>query len=125
MEKKILTSILLLFFIVMIVFTFVSRHTAIALLPEVTTMNPEKDGKDGWVAESAVREEDTGGYYVFILTERESILGKTAAVSKLPVVIEEKSDGMVKLKEISQYSMFEFVTDVSDELSDGDRVRRK
>ncbi len=122
MEKKILTSMLLLFFIVMIVFTFVSRHTAIALLPEVTTMNPEKDG---WVAESAVREEDTGGYYVFILTERESILGKTAAVSKLPVVIEEKSDGMVKLKEISQYSMFEFVTDVSDELSDGDRVRRK
>ena len=122
MEKKILSSMLLLFFIVMIVFTFVSRHTAIALLPEVTTMNPEKDG---WVAESAVREEDTGGYYVFILTERESILGKTAAVSKLPVVIEEKSDGMVKLKEISQYSMFEFVTDVSDELSDGDRVRRK
>ena len=122
MEKKILTCMLLLFFIVMIVFTFVSRHTAIALLPEVTTMNPEKDG---WVAESAVREEDTGGYYAFILTERESISGKTAAVSKLPVVIEEKGDGMVKLKEISQYSMFEFVTDVSDELSDGDRVRRK
>ena len=122
MEKKILASMLLLFFIVMIVFTFVSRHTAIALLPEVTTMNPEEDG---WLAESAVREDDTGGSYVFILTERESILGKTAAVSKLPVVIEEKSDGRVKLKEISQYSMFEFVTDVSDELSDGDRVRRE
>ena len=122
MEKKILASMLLLFFIVMIVFTFVSRHTAIALLPEVTTMNPEEDG---WLAESAVREDDTGGSYGFILTERESILGKTAAVSKLPVVIEEKSDGMVKLKEISQYSMFEFVTDVSDELSDGDRVRRE
>ncbi len=122
MEKKILASMLLLFFIVMIVFTFVSRHTAIALLPEVTTMNPEEDG---WLAESAVREDDTGRAYVFILTERESILGKTAAVSKLPVVIEEKSDGMVKLKEISQYSMFEFVTDVSDALSDGDRVRRE
>lgn len=122
MEKKILASMLLLFFIVMIVFTFVSRHTAIALLPEVTTMNPEEDG---WLAESAVREDDTGRAYVFILTERESILGKTAAVSKLPVVIEEKSDGMVKLKAISQYSMFEFVTDVSDELSDGDRVRRE
>lgn len=122
MEKKILASMLLLFFIVMIVFTFVSRHTAIALLPEVTTMNPEEDG---WLAESAVREDNTGRAYVFILTERESILGKTAAVSKLPVVIEEKSDGMVKLKEISQYSMFEFVTDVSDELFDGDRVRRE
>ena len=122
MEKKILASMLMLFFIVMIVFTFVSRHTAIALLPEVTTMNPEEDG---WLAESAVRKDDTGRAYVFILTERESILGKTAAVSKLPVVIEEKSDGMVKLKEISQYSMFEFVTDVSDELSDDDRVRRK
>ncbi len=122
MEKKILASMLLLFFIVMIVFTFVSRHTAIALLPEVTTMNPEEDG---WLAESAVREDDTGRAYVFILTERESILGKTAAVSKLPVVIEEKSDGMVKLKAISQYSMFEFVTDVSDELFDGDRVRRE
>ena len=122
MEKKILASMLLLFFIVMIVFTFVSRHTAIALLPEVTTMNPEEDG---WLAESAVREDDAGGAYVFILTERESILGKTAAVSKLPVVIEEKSDGMVKLEEISQYSMFEFVTDVSDALSDGDRVRRE
>ena len=122
MEKKILASMLLLFFIVMIVFTFVSRHTAIALLPEVTTMNPEEDG---WLAESAVREDDAGGSYVFILTERESILGKTAAVSKLPVVIEDKSDGMVKLEEISQYSMFEFVTDVSDALSDGDRVRRE
>lgn len=122
MEKKILASMLLLFFIVMIVFTFVSRHTAIALLPEVTTMNPEEDG---WLAESAVREDDAGRAYVFILTERESILGKTAAVSKLPVVIEEKSDGMVKLEEISQYSMFEFVTDVSDALSDGDRVRRE
>ena len=54
MEKKILASMLLLFFIVMSVFTFVSRHTAIALLPEVTTMNPEEDG---WLAESAVREE--------------------------------------------------------------------
>lgn len=122
MEKKILASILLLFFIVMIVFTFVSRHTAIALLPEVTTMHPEEDG---WLAESAVREDDTGESYVFILTERESILGKTDAVRKLPVVVEEKSDGMVKLKEISQYSMFAFVTDASDALSDGDRVRRE
>ena len=106
----------------MIDFTFVSRHTAIALLPEVTTMHPEEDG---WLAESAVREDDTGGSYVFILTERESILGKTDAVRKLPVVVEEKSDGMVKLKEISQYSMFAFVTDASDALSDGDRVRRE
>mgnify|MGYP000847856610 FL=1 len=122
MEKKILASMLLLFFIVMIVFTFVSRHTAIALLPEVTTMHPEEDG---WLAESAVREDDTGGSYVFILTERESILGKTDAVRKLPVVVEEKSEGMVKLKEISQYSMFAFVTDASDALSDGDRVRRE
>ena len=122
MEKKILASMLLLFFIVMIVFTFVSRHTAIALLPEVTTMHPEEDG---WLAESAVWEDNTGGSYVFILTERESILGKTDAVRKLPVVIEEKSDGMVKLKEISQYSMFAFVTDASDALSDGDRVRRE
>ena len=67
MEKKILASMLLLFFIVMIVFTFVSRHTAIALLPEVTTMHPEEDG---WLAESAVLEDNTGGSYVFILTER-------------------------------------------------------
>ncbi|MDO5303341.1 MAG: hypothetical protein Q4E84_05510 [Clostridia bacterium] len=122
MEKKIIASMLLSFFILMIVFTFVSRNTAITLLPEVTTMNLEEDG---WIAEGAVREDDTGRYYVFILTEKESILGKTAAVNKLPVVMEEKSDGMVKLKDISKYSTFEFVTDVSEELSDGDRVRRK
>lgn len=122
MEKKIIASMLLSFFILMIVFTFVSRNTAITLLPEVTTMNLEEDG---WIAEGAVREDDTGRYYVFILTEKESILGKTAAVNKLPVVMEKKSDGMVKLKDISKYSTFEFVTDVSEELSDGDRVRRK
>ena len=52
-------------------------------------------------------------------------MGKTDAVRKLLVVVEEKSDGMVKLKEISQYSMFAFVTDASDALSDGDRVRRE
>lgn len=46
-------------------------------------------------------------------------------MSKLPVVIEEKSEGMVKLKDISQYSTFEFVAGVSEELSDGDRVRRE
>ena len=122
MEKKILTSMLLLFFIVRIVFTFVSRHTAIALLPEVTTVNLNEDG---WLDENAVMEDDAGAYYVFLLTEGESILGRTSVVSKLPVVIEEKSEGMVKLKDISQYSTFEFVAGVSEELSDGDRVRRE
>lgn len=122
MEKKFLTSMLLLFFIVMIVFTFVSRHTAVALLPEVTTVNLNEDG---WLDENAVMEDDAGAYYVFLLTEGESILGRTSVVSKLPVVIEEKSEGMVKLKDISQYSTFEFVAGVSEELSDGDRVRRE
>ena len=119
MEKKILTSMLLLFFTVMIVFTFVSRHTAVALLPEVTTVNL-KEGS--WLAESAVAD-DAGGYYVFLLTEGESILGRVSVVNRMPVVIEEKNGDMIKLKEISQYSSFEFVADVSEVLSDGDRVR--
>ncbi len=122
MEKKILTGIGILFFTMMIIFTFVSRYTAIALLPEVTTAHLRGDG---WISESAIAIDEAGGYYVLIITEKDSILGKTSVVNKVPVVIQKKNRTMVKLKNILQYSNFEFVIDASEEITNGDRVRRE
>ena len=41
MEKKILTAVTIVFFIVMLAFTFISRKTAIELLPRVEAVYAE------------------------------------------------------------------------------------
>ena len=51
MEKKILIGITIVFFALMAIFTFVSRHTAVSLLPEVETGFV---GSDGSISSSAI-----------------------------------------------------------------------
>lgn len=122
MEKKILTVITILFFMTMMIFTFVSRHTAIALLPEVKTMRPTADGM---LDKGAVNTDETGGSYVLAVMEEDSILGRVNVVSKVAVAVEKEKEDMVKIKDITEYSNFEFVIETSEEISDGDRVRRE
>lgn len=122
MEKKILTVITILFFMTMIIFTFVSRHTAIALLPEVKTMRPTVDGM---LTKSAVNTDETEGSYVLAVMEEDSILGRVSVVNKVPVVVEKEKRDMVVIKDLTDYSNFEFVIATSEAISDGDRVRRE
>lgn len=120
MEKKILGAVTVCFFIIMIIFTFVSRTTAIELLPEVSWQYPTDEGA---LPKEAVMLDSGGKEYVIALFEEESILGEVTVTKKMPVtVIEEREDETV-LEELKTMSTFRFVTFSERELIDGERVR--
>ena len=84
MEKKILTAVTIVFFIVMLAFTFISRKTAIELLPRVEAVYAE-DGVTFPAA--AVYTDQWGNSCVYAIVEEKSILGTVEAAHKINVEI--------------------------------------
>lgn len=121
MEKKILGVVTIIFFIIMIVFTFVSRSTSIELLPEVETVYAQNSEA---LPETAVYTDEWGNSSVYILIQEDSILGTVDVAKSIPVEIKEKTDGKVIVDGISEMSGFQFIKDISAGINDGDRVRR-
>ena len=67
MEKKILTAITIVFFIVMLAFTFISRKTAVELLPQVEAVYAE----DGITfPATAVYTDQWGNSFVYAIMEK-------------------------------------------------------
>lgn len=122
MEKKILSFVAAMFFIIMIVFTFVSRNVGVKLLPEVEAIYP----RDGRILPSAAVESDEkGGGCVYMLVEEDSILGVVTVAERRRVKIIEKQGEEVVVDGISGVSHIPFVKDLSAGVNDGDRVRIK
>ena len=84
MEKKILTAVTIVFFIVMLAFTFISRKTAIELLPRVEAVYAE-DGVT--FPATAVYTDQWGNSCVYAIVEEKSILGTVEAAHKINVEI--------------------------------------
>lgn len=124
MEKKILTALAVIFFLFMIAFTFISRVTAVKLLPEVEC--GYTGGVNGEILpKTALYTDERGNNYVYFLIEEDSILGKVTVVKRLPVKVLSETDEEVLLEGTAEYSNFEFVLKNYEGLKEKDRVRRK
>lgn len=123
MEKKILTALAVIFFLFMIAFTFISRVTAVKLLPEVEC--GYAGGVNGEVLpKTALCTDERGNDYVYFLIEEDSILGKVTVVKRLPVKVLSENGEEVTLEGTAEYSNFEFVLKNYEDLKEKDRVRR-
>lgn len=120
MEKKILKGITALFFIIMIVFTFVSRDIGLKTLPKVETVYAEDNEI---LPATAVYTDEEGINYVYVLMEEESILGTVTVAKELSVEIKARNGDEVILEGVSEMSHLPYVKDVSVGIEDGDRVR--
>ena len=122
MEKKILIGITIVFFALMAIFTFVSRHTAVSLLPEVETGFV---GSDGSISSSAIRQDEAGRTFVYVLTEKDTILGKAQVTYKIYVeVTGEQGNCRVLTGGLRGMEHMPVVTGASEEIGDDQRVRR-
>ena len=111
MEKKILTAVTIVFFIVMLAFTFISRKTAIELLPRVEAVYAE----DGVTFPAAA---------VYAIVEEKSILGTVEAAHKINVEILKEQGEEITCEGAESMSHLPYIKDASVGISDGDRVRR-
>lgn len=121
MEKKILTAITIVFFIVMLAFTFISRKTAVELLPQVEAVYAE-DGVT--FPATAVYTDRWGNSFVYAIMEEKSILGAVEVAHKINVEIREKRGEEITCDGAENMSHLPYIKDVSVGISDGDRVRR-
>ena len=118
MEKKILTVITIVFFIVMLAFTFISRKTAVELLPQVEAVYAE-DGVT--FPATAVYTDQWGNSFVYAIMEEKSILGTVEVAHKINVEIREEE---ITCDGAENMSHLPYIKDVSVGINDGDRVRR-
>lgn len=125
MEKKILKIITAIFFIIMITFTFISRRTAVEMLPEIEEVYAEYVEGKLILPETAVDRDEKGNCIVYVLWEEESILGTvTIAKRKNVEIVEEKGNDVI-VEGVLEISHRPFVKDVAVGITDGDRVRSK
>lgn len=121
MEKKILTAVTMVFFIVMLAFTFISRKTAIELLPRVEAVYAE-DGVT--FPATAVYTDQWGNSCVYAIVEEKSILGTVEAAHKINVEILKEQGEEITCEGAESMSHLPYIKDASVGISDGDRVRR-
>lgn len=121
MEKRILTAITIVFFIVMLAFTFISRKTAVELLPQVEAVYAE-DGVT--FPATAVYTDQWGNSFVYAIMEEKSILGTVEVAHKINIEIREERGEEITCDGAENTSHLPYIKDVSVGISDGDRVRR-
>ena len=121
--KKLLIVVTALFFIIMITFTFTSRHTAISLLPEVEAVYVEYNMGKLVLPYTAVATDIKGNSIVYVLWDEKSILGTVTVVKRENVEVVDQKDDKVVITGIQDISHRPFVKDASADINDGDRVR--
>lgn len=121
--KKLLIVVTTLFLIIMITFTFISRHTAISLLPEVEAVYVEYNMGKLVLPYTAVATDIKGNSIVYVLWDEKSILGTVTVVKRENVEIVDQKDDKVVITGIQDISHRPFVKDASTDINDGDRVR--
>ena len=121
--KKLLIVVTTLFLIIMITFTFISRHTAISLLPEVEAVYVEYNMGKLVLPYTAVATDIKGNSIVYVLWDEKSILGTVTVVKRENVEIVDQKDDKVVITGIQDISHRPFVKDASADINDGDRVR--
>ena len=121
--KKLLIVVTALFFIIMITFTFISRHTAISLLPEVEAVYVEYNMGKLVLPYTAVATDIKGNSIVYVLWDEKSILGTVTVVKRENVEVVDQKDDKVVITGIQDISHRPFVKDASADINDGDRVR--
>lgn len=121
--KKLLIVVTALFLIIMITFTFISRHTAISLLPEVEAVYVEYNMGKLVLPYTAVATDIKGNSIVYVLWDEKSILGTVPVVKRENVEIVDQKDDKVVITGIQDISHRPFVKDASADINDGDRVR--
>lgn len=121
--KKLLIVVTALFLIIMITFTFISRHTAISLLPEVEAVYVEYNMGKLVLPYTAVATDIKGNSIVYVLWDEKSILGTVTVVKRENVEIVDQKDDKVVITGIQDISHRPFVKDASADINDGDRVR--
>lgn len=121
--KKLLIVVTALFLIIMITFTFISRHTAISLLPEVEAVYVEYNMGKLVLPYTAVATDIKGNSIVYVLWDEKSILGTVTVVKRENVEIVDQRDDKVVITGIQDISHRPFVKDASADINDGDRVR--
>ncbi len=122
MEKKILTGATIFFFSVMLVFTFVSRHTSVSMLPEVNITFMDNDGA---VDYGAVGYDEAGRPFVFVLIEEDSILGHVTVAHRTYIEVRGAEDGEILTGGLRGMDHMPLAAEIFPDLDDGERVRIK
>lgn len=119
-QKKILLTLTVCFFLLMLVFTFVSRYITQSKLPLAETMYPD------WtlsVPEEAVLTDTKGNNYIFIVKEIDTILGTQPIAEKIEVKVINIQNNNAVLEGID--TNFEIIISSSHELAEKERIRRE